>query len=191
MTRAPHFVVNPGGEAARNGEPPGREFQELWFSLAHRTWASVVLVPADSGGSAEWIAKSLADVGSRLRDTPVTAIVASSVDYSSARALVEMQPRIQGAGVPEAAVRTEPAAAGTASPVSAGDAARDATLPAPPGRAVIAIQPVVVEPLGIAVARAADGVVLCVELGNTRLSSARRTIELIGPERFMGVFVVR
>lgn len=36
-----------------------------------------------------------------------------------------------------------------------------------------------------------DAAVLCVELGKVRLSAARRTIELVGRERFLGSIVRR
>jgi hypothetical protein len=56
---------------------------------------------------------------------------------------------------------------------------------------VVAIQPVLVEPLGAAIAQAADTVLLCIRLGKTRVADARRTVELIGQERVAGAFLVR
>ena len=38
----------------------------------------------------------------------------------------------------------------------------------------------------IPVARAADAALLCVSLGDSDFSSARKTLNLIGPERFVG-----
>lgn len=58
-------------------------------------------------------------------------------------------------------------------------------------RRIVSIPPVTVEPLGVAIAQAADGVVLGVELGKSLLPIARRTIELIGRERIVGAFVLR
>ena len=55
------FQVYQGGLPARSdGAPPGREYQELWFSLARLHWASVVLVPVDHGGSTADVATALA-----------------------------------------------------------------------------------------------------------------------------------
>lgn len=56
---------------------------------------------------------------------------------------------------------------------------------------VVAIPPVLVEPRGVVLARRADAVVACVERGRTRLSDVRRTVELIGAERFLGYVLVR
>jgi|SRR6266850_4906151 len=54
------------------------------------------------------------------------------------------------------------------------------------GQVIVAIEPVIARPLGIAVARAADVALLCIEMGRTRIASARRTMELVGRERFVG-----
>ncbi len=187
------FAVYPGGQPGLTEAAPGRQYQELWFQLARMRWASVVLVPADRGTSAAVIATSLAEVGTRLRDTPVTAIVAESIDYGSARTLAELQPRLDSTRpwpsveVAASAVPAKEDAALEASPPPH----REAKLMPPMGRAIIAIQPVVDEPLGVAIAQAADAVVLCIEVGITRMKAARRTIELIGPDRIIGVFLIR
>ncbi len=189
----PPFTVYPGGGPVRSDAgPPPRQYQELWFSLARLPWASVVLAPADHGGSAAEVATALAQVGTRLRDTPVTAVVASRIDYASARALADLQPRLRDGRPWPGAIDV------TARPLPAGPAAApspapmpEATLMPPLGRAIIAIQPVVDEPLGVAVAQAADAVVLCVELGKACMPAARRTIELIGAERVIGAVLVR
>lgn len=65
-----------------------------------------------------------------------------------------------------------------------------ATAAAAPEQLVIAVPPVVVEPLGVAVARQADEVVLCLQLGVTSLAEARRTIELVGVHRITGCLVL-
>jgi hypothetical protein len=58
-------------------------------------------------------------------------------------------------------------------------------------RVVVAIPPVVIEPRGAVLARRADAVVACVAKGRTRLCDVRRTLELIGAERFLGSVLVR
>jgi hypothetical protein len=210
------FAVFPGGQPGRGGPPPGRDYQELWFRLARIPWASLVLVPADSGTSVAEIATSLAEVGTSLRDTPVTAIVADTIDYESARALSEMQPRLTNGSAYRATVNVEadavdpepreapgphaPGAHSAGSPTAGSRAAGSrsradgspAATPLPPsGRAIISINAVVDEPLGIAIAQAADAVLLCVEMGRSRIGAARRTIELIGQERMIGALVIR
>jgi hypothetical protein len=57
-------------------------------------------------------------------------------------------------------------------------------------RVVLALPPVLVEPLGLAVARAADAVLLTVVRGRTRLADVRRTVELVGRERLLGCVLV-
>ena len=56
---------------------------------------------------------------------------------------------------------------------------------------IVALEPVVSNPLGIAVALAADAALLCITLGETPLASAKRTVELVGRERFIGCVVWR
>ena len=192
--RPPPFGVYPGGRAPREGALPSRSVQELWFAIARRPWVSVVLVPAEPGASAADVATSLADVGTRLRDTPVTAIVADAIDYDSARLLSDLNHITtdgggrRGARVVEVEATAVP---GDPAPLLLEPPMRDAALLPPLGRVIVAIRPVVDEPLGVAVAQAADAVVLCVEMGSTRLASARRTIELIGADRVMGAFLLR
>ncbi len=153
------LVIDPSGNAARGVAPPDRQSQELWFAFARRKFASVVLVPADEGGSAERIATSLAEVGTWLRDGAASAIVGQALDHESARRIATIVGLTRQSG----------------SPVEL----------------IVAIQPVVVEPLGLTVTQAADAVVLCIELKRTRLAAARRTIELIGRERIAGCLIVK
>ena len=90
------------GEPAANGEtkqgtvpprPDVRQFQELWFTLARREWRSIVFVPADPSFSTEPLARSLADVGNRVSELPVTAITVRELEYGTALALAELQQR--------------------------------------------------------------------------------------------------
>jgi len=157
---------DPIAELARRLELPDPEYQELWFALSRKNWSSVVLVPADEGQSAAQLATALADVGRRLRYTPVTAMVADQLDFAAA---AQMTPRVAAPNQP----------------------GRPKALAAPTGQVIVAIPPVVVEPLGVAVARAADAAVLCLEVGRSRMSAVRRTIELIGREQIAGCFLIR
>jgi hypothetical protein len=134
-------------------------YQSLWFTLIRSNWHSLVLVPADEGDSAAGIATALADVGRRLRKTPVTFLVmAGSIDYASAGKFVS-------------------AVAGSGGQASDGP---------PTSRVIIAVPPVIVEPLALAVTDAADAVALYVRKGRSHSEAAARTIELVGRERFMG-----
>ena len=159
------LVVKEPAFLARRGDASREiEFQSLWFTLARMPWRSLVVVPAGEGGSAAAVATALADVGRRLRSSPVTFLVmAGPIDYASAGKIVASVAR------PPDDVRQRRA---------------------PHGRVIVAIPPVVTEPLGIAVTDAADAVVLCIERGRTRSPSARRTIEMIGRDRIVGCVLV-
>jgi hypothetical protein len=54
------------------------------------------------------------------------------------------------------------------------------------GRVVVALDPVVSNPAGLTIALAADAALLCVELGQTEIAAARRTLQMIGHDRFIG-----
>jgi hypothetical protein len=165
-------------------------YQELWFSLARKPWAALVLVPAHPGGTAGPIATSLADVGGRLRDTPITAIVADEVDYASARMLAEMQ-ALASRTRRRPAVTDDAERARTEPPGGTEPAQRDPGPPGAPGQVIVAIPSVATEPLGVALAHAADAVVVCVERGRSTVREIRRTVELIGPERITGALFLR
>jgi hypothetical protein len=144
--------------------PPPKEIQELWFLLAKRGWQSLAIVPADLGGSARAVAKSLADVGKLLQERVTVFAFSHALDYGSAARMIPA---------------VSPSTAGGPRPVE------------PAVKVIFALQPVVREPLGAAMAAGADTVVICVELGRTRAAAARRTIELIGRERVAGCIIVR
>jgi hypothetical protein len=183
------FTLFRGAEGEGSGGSPRRAVQELWFSLARTPWSSLVLLPADEGLSVGGLALELADFGGRIRGAPATAIVADSMDYESARMIDDLQTRLRANTLH--ARSAQPAARGA----EAGDAAPpgEGRLPAPettvPAKVVIALQPVVVEPLGVSVALGADVVLLCVALRRTRARAARRTIELVGANRIAGALL--
>ncbi len=53
-------------------------------------------------------------------------------------------------------------------------------------RVVVLIDSIVSNPVGLEVALAAEKALLCVSLGTSDYTSARRTLELVGKERFLG-----
>lgn len=187
MSRKENLAIERSPGPAARAEV--REIQELWFVLARQEWTSIVLAPAHPDGSAEEIARSLADVGKHLSDYPVTAITVKLLGPGSARALAALAQHVQRdrerrgfrprvVDVNETNAETEPID-------------DDGNVVAPAGQLIVAIPPVVVEPLGLAVAHAADKVVLTVDVGKTRMDDARRSIDLIGRERIAGCFLVR
>ncbi len=56
---------------------------------------------------------------------------------------------------------------------------------------IVAVDSVVENQAGIPLALAADAALLLVTLNETELASARKTLELVGPSRFVGSVVVR
>lgn len=205
------------GEPVESPGPGDLQYQELWFSLGRRAWSSVVLVPADRGGSADEVANRLAEVGKRISKSPVTAITAKSLEYGTALALADLPSFVGERGQPpqapwRQAIEMPPssldpsaqAAQARPSEATSIQVADGSGLPAEPSgswgdagpvvssgaRLIIAIPPVVTQPLGLATAQAADLVVLCVDLGTTRLADARRTLELVGRERLAGCFLI-
>lgn len=184
MKRDSPVPSEPDGKLLRRDEQPPREFHELWFMLSKKNWRSVVLVPADAGGSASAFATSLAQVGKQLHDFPVTLfIMTHRDDYWPAMQMVNT-------AAADGPSEAEPAAREYASAVQVvASATRTNGARPPSGKVIVAIQPVVVEPLGLAVTQAADTVVLCIEMGRTHLKSARRTIELVGRERIAGCLI--
>lgn len=157
--------TRPDGDGLRRWRLPTRDIQALWFALAHRRWMSLALVPADEGGSAVGVATSLVEVGRRLHDGPVTFFVmVDPVDYGSAGKII--------------------------SAVTAAGRATSALAVAPKGKVIVAVKPVVSEPLGLAVTQGADAVVLCIERGRDRLAAARRTIEMVGRDRIAGCLLI-
>ena len=158
----PELAHRMGEEVLHPVAPPTKECQQLWFMLARRRWRSLALVPADEGSSTAALAASLAEVGRQLREGAVTALQLPRLDYITASGIADaISAAGRGEGVPENL------------------------------QVIIALPPVLDDPLGVAIAHAADAAVLCVEMKRARLQSARRTIELVGRERFLGSILLR
>jgi len=188
-------VVNARADLVRRvGEPASRESKELWFTLAHLNWRSAVLVPADEGGSAATAATSLAAVGKELHEYPVTLFIMGDhpLDCSSAVQVItsgNTRQQVEGSGsvlgtLDYASAVQMVAAVASNKQNASGDLG-------PTGKVIAAIPPVITEPLGLAITQAADSVVLCIEIGRTRMSAARRTIDLVGRARIAGCVVIR
>ena len=162
---------------ARGPALPSRELQELWFASRRREWRTLAVVPAAPGNSALPIAKALGEVGGFIRMSPVHVINAEGLDLNRIASLV--MDLTAGASAP----------AWSLNPPGTG--------PSPgwesPGRQeaiIVALDPVVANPLVLPVALAADAVMLCVEVGKTTLTAAQHTVELIGRERVVGCVLI-
>ena len=152
----------------RGGRSPPIDLQELWFRTLQFDWSSLVVVPTHSSCSAGRIAQALGDMAALQRGVPATQIVASDLNLGGTHELIT------------AMVVRDPEV------VPAGPKQRWY------GRnVVVAIDPVVSNPAGIAVVLAADAAILCVKLGQTRLEAAQRKLDLVGRERFIGCVLER
>jgi hypothetical protein len=157
-------IVKRGDSSLGLLAPSGRQYQALWFALARLAWNSLVLVPADTGGSTDIVTRALANIGDQLSITPVTSVLARPNHYKLA-----IQIAVGAAGSAWSdEERANPRA----------------------GRILIAIESVIDEPLGVGVCQGADATVICVDMGRSRLASVRRTVELIGRDKIVGTFVI-
>jgi hypothetical protein len=55
---------------------------------------------------------------------------------------------------------------------------------------VIALRSMFENPTVVPVARTVDAAVLCIQLGETRISESRKTVDAIGRDRFLGTIIV-
>ncbi|MGZ6123377.1 MAG: hypothetical protein ACXWLR_00355 [Myxococcales bacterium] len=157
---------------------PSRDLQELWFATRRRDWRTLVVVPAAQGNtSALPIAKALGEVGGFIRMSPVRVINAEGLDLNKIASLV-----MDMTGNASSSMWTMNSPGGNPSAGWEPAARTDAT--------IVALESVVVNPLVLPVALAADAVLLCVEVGRTELAAARHTVELIGRERIIGSVVI-
>lgn len=210
-----------GGAADAPATGFSHDLLDLWFALDRRSWSSLVLTPADAEGSTDELAEALAEAGQALSEHPVSALTFKVLTPDSVRALAALVEHIgvrnQAPGWPSAPAAplkrlvspgpsgepNSPGAAGEEPVWTAGfrtvegDGAGEAGLAGgervvgPVGRLVIAIPSVLAQPLGIAIARAADAVVLAVDLGGTRMEEAARTARVIGRDHLVGACLVR
>jgi hypothetical protein len=158
------LVLHRNAPVTRRDRPLEIQYQELWFALSRIPWRSLVVVPADAESSAAGIATALANVGRRLRSTPVTFLVmAGSIDYASAGKFVKT---VSGRGPPSDEDGTQ---------ISS--------------RVIVAVPPVTVEPLALAVIEASDVAVICAKKGTSYLAAAARTVDVIGRDKILGYVV--
>ena len=194
---APHVALHPRTDGKADGPVPGRAYQELWFSISRKPWTSLVLVPVDPGRSASTVAKLTAEVANRLAGTPVTAVTADKLDFDSACLLADMQrhtsiERQRGPVVETTVWPAQEYLAEPGSPAGEGAPEKDLARALPTsGRLIVEVPSVIDEPLGVAVAQAAGTVVLCIEMGWTRLADVKKTVDLIGRELIAGCFLFR
>jgi hypothetical protein len=149
------------------------EAQELWLAVTRRDWQTLAVIPAHRDGSALSLATALAEAGSLLRGKPVELFSADRADsHGDTHGDTVLNAR-----------NTSPI---TLNPVPAGGL--------PPstekfGR-VVALEPLSSNPAGATIAQSAEAVLMVAERGVTELRTARRTVEMIGRDRFLGCVLV-
>jgi hypothetical protein len=125
-------------------------------------WRSLVLVPVDEDGSTAGIATALADAARRQHPERVTfTVLTGQIDYPAAARLVGS---VAGQGA-------------------------DGTEPALRSRVIFAIPPVAAGSPELAVAAAADAVVIYARKGRSSLDGLEKTIGLVGRDRVLGCIV--
>jgi hypothetical protein len=145
------------------------EVQTLWYATQRRPWRRLALVPAHAGGSVLALAYALAEVGGAGRPSRPRVVSAEGAGLAEVADLVM---EFEGAAALEA----------------------DAPVPQRPlstERVLVALDSIVSNPMVTAVALSCDAALLCLELGVSDLKSARRTIDQIGRERFVGSVLTR
>jgi hypothetical protein len=164
MSRATFKLADQaGGEAHPGAAPPELPRQQLWFSLQRFDWSSLLLLPADPDTSALELGRALHEVG-RLT-------------------MGELLRLLDGRGLKVSATAPMILDMSGAHPVRpAGTQWSEKVL--------VVVDSVVSHPSSIPIALAADAVVLCLTLGKTPLATARETMKLIGPQRFIGCITV-
>ena len=189
MMRTPGHALVQNGSPAAEAEPQSdgavlQALQELWFVLAQRRWSSLVIVPAGEEGSASELARTLAEIGKNLSDVPVSAVSVRLLAPGSARALAALANHLRDG---QRRLRSRDTI--EVGPMHRNDRDEDHVGPIA-GQVIVCVPPVVAEPLSLAVAQAADAVVLKIELGKTRMRDIRRSMSLIGRDRIAGCILV-
>jgi len=169
----PPAVVDPSAEAPENDEQARKrgmltvhQMNLVWLQLRGK-WSWIAIIPAEPEFTTADFAHALSQVGSRLSAESIDFIEATNVDLDSGSWLIG---------------RLGSAAAESFRPAPEGGATNWTR---PVTRTVVALDNPISNPLALPVALAADGVVVCVRRGRTSLSSIRRTIEAVGPERIL------
>ncbi|HET9754473.1 MAG TPA: hypothetical protein VFP52_15990 [Myxococcales bacterium] len=137
----------------------------VWLQLRGE-WAWIAVVPAEPDFSTAELSHTLSRVGAQLSGTSVHFIEAVNVDLDSSAWLIGRL----GSSVGESQAWQR----------------RDASSPnwtQPTARTIVALESPLANPLALPVALAADGVILCVRRGRSRVSSVRNTISAVGADR--------
>jgi len=152
-----------GSDTQPGGAPPALPRQQLWFSIQRFDWSSLVLLPADPDTSAFELGRALHEVGRLTMGDRLRLLDARDIKLAATAPMI-----LDMSG----ATPVRPAGTEWSE------------------RVLVVVDSIVSLPSSIAIALAADAVVLCLTLGKTPLATARETMKLIGPQRFIGCITV-
>jgi len=142
---------------------PG-DVRDVWLATLRSHWKSLALVPASPGGSVVELGRALSELGTLMRGRPVPLMSAVDLSLGTLAQFTEALSRQAGKAIGATSDEDQ--------------------------RVIVAISSVVSEPLGVAVALACDAILLVIELGKSDIESARKTVEVIGAERFIGSLTI-
>lgn len=149
------------------------DFQQLglvWTQL-RGDWSWLVVVPSEPDISTAEITHALSQIGSRLSARPIDFIEAVDLDLDKSSWLIG---RLGTAVGPRET---------WGQPSGGGHPGTDWTRPTT--KTLVSLESPLANPLALPVALAADGVVLCVRRGRSRLASIRSTVEALGADRVL------
>lgn len=138
---------------------PSVSIQQLWLTIQRQEWSSLLLMPTGPTSSAFEVAQSLHEVGKLTMGERLRLLDARGIKLTGIAPLI-LEMTGPSPVRPVSDPRTE--------------------------RTLVVIDSVLSHPAGIPVALAADAALLCVELGRSRVTEARETLELVGLQRFVG-----
>lgn len=150
---------------------PGYDQLHLVWVQLRKPWTWLALVPADPDFSTARLAQALSDVGARLSVQEIGCVEAVDVDLDSASQLIGRLGSAHGGA--------------DAWPAGAGQQFASESWGPPAARTLVALESPLKNPLALTVALAADGVILCVRRGQTRLADLRATVETVGADRIV------
>ena len=160
MSRATKFKVEDApAEGVAWAGIPSLSLQQLWFSIQRREWSILVAVPADRDMAVMDFVKPLYDVGRLAMGENLRLVDARDVKLTRTASLIL---EMTGGGLTRGA---------------GGNGGE---------RVLVVIDSVLSHPAGVPVALAADGALLCVEMGKTSIAAARETLQIVGAQRFLG-----
>ncbi|SRR6266481_2533885 len=151
---------------ARAEAPSNPKLEAVWEQL-RGNWSWVVTVPAERDPSTVELARGLAQTGARLSVYPVQYVEATDLDLESSTRLIARL-GISAGAEEESSPDESPASEACAPPII---------------KTIVALESPLARPLALAIAMAADGVVLCVRRGRDRIESVRDTIQAVGRDR--------